>query len=200
MKPQQRAFTIVEFMITVALVAVVASLAGPSLYNLVLVQRLKGLNANLVTDLQYARSEAVSRGKNVWVQFKQVPASHMTCYTLYTDQSNGTFGAGKCDCTLAAGSRCAATATELKTTQIPDSLSVRLFIDTGVQAPQFAFDSVTGSIYAPPSDIALPPLTTYVIDMLIDSGRTLRTRVSLAGRPNVCLPSGSVVTGGYPAC
>lgn len=200
MRRAQRAFTIVEFMITVALVAVVASLAGPSLYNLVLVQRLKGINANFVTDLQYARSEAVSRGKNVWIQFKQVAASHMTCYTIYSDQSNGTFGAGKCDCTLAAGARCAATATELKTVQIPDSLNVKLFVDTAVLAPQFAFDSITGSIYAPPSDIALPPLTTYVVDTLIDSSRTLRTRVSLAGRPTVCLPSGSVVTGGYPAC
>ncbi|MFO1272204.1 MAG: GspH/FimT family pseudopilin [Rubrivivax sp.] len=197
----QRAFTVVEFMITVALIAVVASLAGPSMYGMVLAQRLKGINANLVTDLQYARSEAVSRGKNVWVQFKQVPASHMTCYTIYSDQSNTGAGAGKCDCTVSdVATRCAASARELKTVQIPDSLSVKLYIDTSIFTLNFAFDSVTGSIYVPPSDVALPPLTSYVIDTLIDAGRTLRTRISLAGRPSVCLPAGSVVTGGFPAC
>lgn len=201
MMRRERAFTIVEFMITVALIAVVASLAAPSMYGMVLSQRLKGITANLVTDLQYARSEAVSRGKNVWVQFKQVPASGMTCYTMYTDQSNTDTGAGKCDCTvLDIATRCAASARELKTVQIPDSLSVRLYIDTSVETLGFAFDSVTGSIYAPPSDILLPPLPSYVIDTLVDAGRTLRTRVSLAGRPVVCLPAGSNVSGGYPAC
>lgn len=201
MKMQRRdGFTIVEFMIMVALVAVVASLAGPSMYGMVLSQRLKGINANLVTDLQYARSEAVSRGKNVWVQFKQVAGSGMTCYTIYTDQNLSLAGKDKCDCRNDFATRCLASATELKTVQIPDSLSVRLKIDTTIEPLSFAFDSVTGSIYVPPTDVALPPLTAYVIDTLIDAGRTLRTRVSLAGRPAVCLPAGAVVSGGYPAC
>lgn len=201
MMRRQRAFTIVEFMIMVALVAVVASLAAPSMYGMVLSQRLKGVTANLVTDLQYARSEAVSRGKNVWVQFRQVPADHMTCYTLYTDQNNSSAGAGKCNCASSdVLTRCAASARELKTVQIPDNLSVRLKIDTTIEPLNFAFDSVTGSIYVPPTDVALPPLTSYLIDTLIDAGRTLRTRISLAGRPAVCLPAGSVVSGGYPAC
>ncbi len=202
MTRRQHAFTLVELLIAVAIAAVVLTLAGPSLRDFILLQRLKSISASLVTDMQYARSEAVSRGRNVWVYFK-LPSSAqpMSCYTLYTD-SNAVNVAQrlKCDCTQAAGSRCATSATELKTVQIPTDLSVRLNIDTGVQATDFAFDPVTGSVFIPTLDIPVPVPTAFVVDTRLDSGRTLRTRVALSGRPAVCLPSGSSVSGGYNAC
>ena len=92
--------------------------------------------------------------------------------------------------------RCAASARELKTVQIPDNLSVKLAIDTSIFTLNFAFDSVTGSIYVP----RLPgrgaaAMTSYVIDTLIDATAARCARISLAGRPSICLPAGSVVTG-----
>lgn len=51
--------TLIELMITIAVVGVLLALAAPSFYEFMLVQRLKGVNAELVTDLQLARSEAV---------------------------------------------------------------------------------------------------------------------------------------------
>lgn len=199
---RQRAFTLVELLIAVALMAVVLSLAAPSLRDFIVLQRLKSINSALITDMQYARSEAVSRGKNVWVYFKLPSNSQpMSCYTMYTDSGAVNVAQRlKCDCTQPAGSRCATTATELKTVQIPTDLSVRLNIDIGVQATDFAFDPVTGSVFIPTLDIPVPVPTAFVVDTRIDAARTLRTRVALSGRPAVCLPAGSSVAGGYNAC
>jgi type IV fimbrial biogenesis protein FimT len=199
---RQRAFTLVELLIVVALTAVVLSLAAPSLRDFILVQRLKSISSSLVTDMQYARSEAVSRGKNVWVYFK-LPSNTqpMSCYTIYTDSNSAVVSQRlRCNCTLAPGSRCQSTATELKTVQIPTDLAVRLGIDTGVQATDFAFDPVTGSVFIPTLDIPVPVPTAFVVDVALNSARTLRTRVALSGRPSVCLPTGSTVSGGYNAC
>ncbi|MBL0296209.1 MAG: hypothetical protein IPQ21_03190 [Betaproteobacteria bacterium] len=64
-----RPLTLVELMVVVAVVAIVLTLAAPSFRDFILLQRLKGINAQLVTDLQFARSEAVARGTLMRVQF-----------------------------------------------------------------------------------------------------------------------------------
>ncbi|HRC39206.1 MAG TPA: prepilin-type N-terminal cleavage/methylation domain-containing protein, partial [Rubrivivax sp.] len=48
----QAAFTLVELMIAIAVVAVVLVLAAPSFRELIEMQRLRSVNAQLVTDLQ----------------------------------------------------------------------------------------------------------------------------------------------------
>jgi type IV fimbrial biogenesis protein FimT len=55
-------FTIVELMITVALIAILATIAAPSLRDLIKNARMTSLANNLMTDLSIARSEAVKRG------------------------------------------------------------------------------------------------------------------------------------------
>jgi type IV fimbrial biogenesis protein FimT len=197
MRRLQRAFTVVEILVVLALIAVVLALAAPSFQDLVVLQRLKSINSGLVTDLQFARSEAVSRGKLVYVIFK-VPGVGVTmsCYTIYTDPVNTR---GQCDCSLSAGARCQPGTTELKTEQIPTSLSVALSLPGG-QDLDIAFDSVTGAMVIPPNDFGIVPPAAYVIDTVVDSTRTLRTLVGVSGRPSVCLPTGAQVSGGYTAC
>lgn len=203
MKHAARAFTIIEMLIAVTVIAVVLTLAAPSMRDYIVLQRLKSVNSSLMTDLQYARSEAVSRGKNVWVYFKTpTVSSPMSCYTLYTDSTPGTGSPPRrtCDCTQAAGSRCPSTSIELKTVQIPADLGVTFAINTGESPVDLAFDSVTGGVFIPTLDIPAPPPSTFVVDTVLDAGRTLRTRVALTGRPLICLPAGAFVTGGYPTC
>ena len=55
-------FTIIELMITVALIAVLATIAAPSLRDLVKNARMTSLANDLMTDLSVARAEAVKRG------------------------------------------------------------------------------------------------------------------------------------------
>ena len=58
----RRGFTLVELLIVVAVVAIILVVAAPSFRDMILMQRLRSITAQLVTDLQFARNEAVSRG------------------------------------------------------------------------------------------------------------------------------------------
>lgn len=55
-------FTVIELMITVAVIAVLATIAAPSMRDLVKNARMTALANDLMTDLNVARSEAVKRG------------------------------------------------------------------------------------------------------------------------------------------
>ncbi|MDR8014846.1 GspH/FimT family pseudopilin [Ectopseudomonas guguanensis] len=60
-----RAFTLIELMVTLAVLAVVISLAAPSFSNMLQENRLAAMSSELQGALQLARSEAVRRRANV---------------------------------------------------------------------------------------------------------------------------------------
>lgn len=62
-----RAFTLIELMVTLAVLAIVISLAAPSFSNMLQENRLSALTNELQGSLQLARSEAVKRRSNVVV-------------------------------------------------------------------------------------------------------------------------------------
>lgn len=55
-------FTLIELMVTVALLAVVLSLAAPSFQSLLETQRMRAAAFDLMADLTLARNEALKRG------------------------------------------------------------------------------------------------------------------------------------------
>jgi prepilin-type N-terminal cleavage/methylation domain-containing protein len=200
---RNRGFTLAELLIVVAVVAIVLTLAAPSFSDFILVQRLKGTSSELITDFQYARSEAVSRGRPVFVAFR-LPGggASMSCYTIYTDTHAPTWetvanGLNRCDCTRAAGARCQTSVTELRTVQILPDTSVSLAVAD--QRPAIAFDPVTGGIVSWVPDVSNPTLTPFTITASIGGERSISTIVQTTGRPQNCLPSGANVTG-YTAC
>lgn len=60
-----RGFTIIELMITLVIVAVLLAVVVPSFTDLMARRRLEGAATELSTDLQYARTEAISRQRDV---------------------------------------------------------------------------------------------------------------------------------------
>ena len=189
----QRAVTLVELLIAIAVVGVLLTLAAPSFRDFILLQRLKSVNAQLVTDLQFARSEAAARAApvNVWIR-PVGGGSPFSCYILFTDRTTQISTA--CDCRRAEGERCSIVeAREIRSVLIPSSLQVAFSAPAG-QATHFAFDPANGAILLPPTDseVAQPP--TFSIRTAVDLERSLVVMLSPAGRPTVCAPAGSTMS------
>jgi hypothetical protein len=114
----------------------------------------------------------------------------MTCYTLYTSAVPD----DRCDCLLGPGAACSVNNVEVKTVQVPSTTSVRLEIPNTEFDMAFAFDHVTGGLYAVPSDDAVAPLDSIQIHVYIDNPRKLAVRINRSGRPQICTPPLSTMT------
>lgn len=184
-RPGKGGFSLIELMVVVAVTGVLLTLAAPSFYDYLLLQRLRGVHAQLVTDLQFARSEAVARNTVMRIVFRSDDTT--TCYTIFTSR----FNSRRCDCLLGAGAACTLGETvEVKTDSVPRSRRVTVLPAAG-QPNAFAFDPVTGGLISIPQDNPSQPLDSATMAVAIDTARTLHTVVNRAGRTTVCAPVGS---------
>ncbi len=181
-------FTMIELMIGLAILGVLVALAAPSLREIILMQRLRGVNAQLVTDMQYARAEAAARGRYARVALGS--NASQTCYVIYTANNSGS----RCDCTLGAGAACPAGngRQEIRTVSVDRSSGVSLAWPAG-QDPAFGFDHITGGLISVPTDSSVAPLERVRIDALIDDNRQLRNTILQTGRITVCAPNPAVM-------
>jgi type IV fimbrial biogenesis protein FimT len=62
-----RGFTLIELMVTLAILAIMATLAGPPMASMVAAQRLRGVATDFHQSLLKARSEAIKRNTSVTV-------------------------------------------------------------------------------------------------------------------------------------
>lgn len=192
MMRREQAFTLIELMIAIAVVAVLLVLAAPSFRDFILTQRLKGVSAQLISDLQFARSEAASRGQAVSVRVLSAASGRpLSCYIFFTDTAQVPSNA--CDCREAEGSRCtAATTFEIRSVLVPSTLGVSLATPGG-QPDHVAFDPINGSTQNAVSNVETGD--PFVVRASIDSTRALHIVVSRAGRPITCVPTGSTMSG-----
>jgi type IV fimbrial biogenesis protein FimT len=58
-------FTVIEAMVVVGIIAILAGFAAPAMNQLIRTQKVRSLAYDLFADLTYARSQAISRGRNV---------------------------------------------------------------------------------------------------------------------------------------
>jgi prepilin-type N-terminal cleavage/methylation domain-containing protein len=182
-----RGLTLIELMIVVAVMAVLAVLAAPSFRDMILVQRLRAINAQLVTDLQFARSEAAQRKRPARLVFSS--NASQSCYVIYTAQGNGQ----RCNCLLGPGAACtAAGTTEIRTVVVPTSLGVTL-LPVANTVDAFGFSAITGGLISIPSDSVSTPLAAALLETRVDATRRLRTALNQSGRPSVCAPDAAAM-------
>jgi prepilin-type N-terminal cleavage/methylation domain-containing protein len=207
-----RGLTMVEMMVVVAIAAVILTLTAPSMRDFLARQRVAAINAELVTDLQLARSEAIARNRDVQIVFR-VQSDAMTCYTI---QTTGTTS-GRCDCRKPIGSAClnsdgtpvALEVEEIKTVQVDRSTTVTL-LPPEAPGHVIIFSRTRGLVgwgthdvgnYAGQPDPFAALVAGWADFMVgVESSRSgkLRTQVNIAGRPQVCSPDGSMR--GVAAC
>ena len=189
MKPT-RGLTLPELLVALAVVAILVAVAAPSFRGMIEVQRLRGVNSQVVTDLQFARNESAARGVPVRIVFRNSPTE--TCYSLYTSSTAAHDGnAERCNCLEGAGNACTpGTGTaEVKTVSVPATLAVKVTPVDGVAA--LAFDPVTGGILTIPIDRVSEPMPLFRVASWLDDPRRLYNVLNQSGRPSVCAPAGT---------
>ena len=195
-----RAVTLIEMMVVIALAALIISLAAPSFSEYIVTQRVRSVHAQLATDLQYARSEAVARGSFVGVRFQFTTGSTgASCYVIFSRPEPGPTNPVSCDCLAAPGLRCAANpgvTTELRTVTIPNELRVNLRLGPS-QPDTMNYDPRTGALKFQPIDETILVAQGFIVDTSADADRKLRVVVKPSGRPELCAPTGSTL-GGTP--
>jgi type IV fimbrial biogenesis protein FimT len=171
--------TIIELVVVLIVVAVVVTLAAPSMRGMMTRQRVQSVQADLLTDLQLARSEVAQRsGTSTAVAVTFGGNADVSCYTVHV-----VGGGVDCDCTRTAGSACTPTASEIKTTHLTRAAGVSV-----------AASSPSGSRieFEPPKGLVKPATAGMVIDVQDAVSGRLRTTISALGVPSVCSPDGSM--------
>lgn len=170
----QRGVTLIESAIALAVVAVAATTAAPGLQDLVVRKRLEGVAAQLATELQSARGEAVARNAALRVSFYADTGG--SCYVVHTGAK------ALCSCSAAAPARCTGDAQLLRATYLPAAQKVGV----GASAGSILFDPVHGT--STPAATARVTATPGAIHHV----------VNVMGRVRSCSPDGRI--GGYRIC
>jgi len=170
-----RGFTLVEAAIVVAVAAVTLTAATPDFSGFIERQRLDGVASQLVSDIQFARSEAVMRNHGVRISLNAEAAG--ACYLVHTG------AAGDCECHADGTAACTGSAHALRTVALPAGERIGLS------------GSVSSILFDPLHGTSSP---TGTLRVTAASGRAIHHVVNLMGRIRSCSPQGRVV--GYSNC
>lgn len=173
---QQRGFSLMEVIVIVSIMTILMGIAAPSFQGLQEIRRLEGRAAELATDIQYLRSEAVARNQKMHIRFGTDAGG--TCYVLHTGNTGG------CTCTSAESAQCTDPMNSpVKSVGLATTQGVRLQANVSTML----FDPVRGTTTPAGS-----------INLIADSGKTIRHVVNIMGRTRTCSPQGSM--SGYATC
>lgn len=172
-RSRQRGLTLVEALMTTAVLAVTTGTALPSLTSMAQRHRLEGATAQLETEMQYARSLAVTDRRAVRFSFNADEAG--SCYVIHT----GSAGACRCE---GEGAVCTGDASAIRavTYRAADGLRVTS------NSASFMFDPTKGTV-----------TPTATIQVGNARGDTLKLVVNILGRVRSCTTTGMP---GHKAC
>jgi type IV fimbrial biogenesis protein FimT len=173
---QQRGWTLVEGLATVAVAAVLVGSAVPSMNDVVGKVRLDGQASEVSHTAAYARGLAVSLNEGVRLSVK--PAQDgAVCLIVHSG------GASSCGCSYGAVPQCSAEARVFKAASFPAGGPVSLSANTS----SLRFDPANGTVSP-----------TGTLSLTDRRGREVRHVVSIMGRVRTCSPGASVK--GYAPC
>lgn len=171
----QAGITLVECVVTLAIIVITLGAAIPSFTQALQHRRLEGAGAQLATDLRHARGLAVSHRSPV--RFSVQQASDGSCYVVHTGS------AGDCQCTGAGTSSCRGRAQVLRTVGFERAGTVQLS------------SSSTSMLFDPDRGTVTP---TGTLSLQLQGGPAIRQIVNVMGRVRSCSPGAAAA--GFVAC
>ena len=171
---RQRGLTLVELATVTAVAALLVGIAAPSLQDTRLRRQVEGVAAQLETDLQLARSEAISRNESVRVGFGRDASG--SCYVLHTGPAGG------CRCDGQGQTVCRAGAQPLRSVPLDAASPVQLRANSA----SMLFDAGLGTV-----------TPTGTLRVQSPAGH-LHLVVNIMGRIRSCSPDGWLA--GYRRC
>ena len=186
-----RGFTLVELIVSLALVAILAAMAVPSLADLIARKRVDGVANELMTVLRSARGLPLNYNKAIQLTFNR-KSGEFSCYSVDDNVIQAANIPRTCDCANFPSPTCPVVAKAVvnyvaySTVVVPDSSGVILDW-SGDAKPSITFD-VNG----------LPVgAASLTVDIKSSRGGTLRLSMNSAGNASLCSVSGHSA---YPAC
>lgn len=176
-------FTLLELMITLAVLAILATIGVPTMQDMLERNRLKSAAQTLMADIQWMRGEAIRRNRTLSLMID----ADAWCYGITAEAT--------CDCRLTASTATHACVLDTAGTPILKRIGGHDF--QGVQVV-----AITSSLNSPPRLVFEPRRATATSfgSVTIDSpaGAQLRVILSKLGRVRTCSPNGSLP--GFETC
>jgi type IV fimbrial biogenesis protein FimT len=171
----QRGITLIEACAVLCIVSIALGNAVPAFGDMLERRQLEGRAAELATDLQGMRADAVARNRTLRIGFQQDASG--SCYVVHTGS------AGACTCTGEGAAQCADGAELVKSVSLPRGSRIRLE------------SNVESMLYDPMHGTTTLGSTLRLID---SEGRSIRHVVNIMGRVRSCSPGAEIP--GYRAC
>jgi type IV fimbrial biogenesis protein FimT len=172
--PRQTGWTLVDAAIALAIASILVSNVIPPIKRLQDEQRIKSIASLLRTDLQLARSSAVSLGEPVRLQV--LAERSKVCYALHRGPVTS------CTCASPIGPSC-----ESGSLVGGAAIDTKGAIQLSSTTKTLNFDGTVGTV--------TPTATFTLAD---DSGNALKVIVNVMGRVRTCTASGKL--SGFPRC
>lgn len=171
----QRGWTLIEACVVLCTIALVVGITAPSFKGARERRHLEAAAAQLHTDLEFARSQAVAHNRPVRISFARSAAG--SCYVVHSGPADA------CDCLSGPTPVCTAGAEVFQSSRLADEKGVALT----ASAHSMLFDGQMGTV-----------TPTSTMHLRSASGLEIRKIINIVGRVRHCSPAGSVP--GYPAC
>lgn len=204
MKSLSRGLTLIEAVVTVAIVAVLAGVAAPNLTEFIDRQRLVTQTLAIAELAQTAKSEAIKRSATGAPDQKRVTLTVKPGTSWYVGLSNGT---GACDptgankCELSQGPKADGTPNmvpyfiEAASSRCP---GCSIIDPTATETASFDFRGVLPPTLKP-GESEPTGWQGFSVQVRSPKGKLLAVAIGRLGRISVCAPGGSVIPG-YPSC
>jgi prepilin-type N-terminal cleavage/methylation domain-containing protein len=181
---KSRGLTLIELLVVVAILAVLLAVGIPSMRSWMLSQRVISTTGEIVTDLRFARSDAISSNSTVVVVFNNTAGNG--CYTVFRSASESVDDP-LCDCAKGPGTACTGTTyRELKTLALPGGGDVSII-------------GPTHELYRPGSMLSKED-GGIAVRVIAGAGKELKVVTTLGlPHPTACAPAGSHISG-YKPC